>query len=166
MWAIKRKKPNSLCSSIEQCNLSMKRSLVHSVCFSFPSSPSVPKGMCFHIVCVARMLPQLVKLGKSARWSSHFLFTSAGKQATGKTTHSTYLHHSPASVSSLLLQASPHSHAFLCSVCSFPISLHAFPLLPLTSYLRLFLLIPFVFHSFMHKFPVHSPSSSCFFGLQ
>lgn len=91
------------------------------------------------------MLPQLVKLGKSARWSSHFLFTSAGKQATGKTTHSTYLHHSPASVSSLLLQASPHSHAFLCSVCSFPISLHAFPLLPLTSYLRLFLLIPLCF---------------------
>lgn len=81
------------------------------------------------------MLPQLVKLGKSPRWSSHFLFTSAGKQATGKTTHSTYLHHSPASVSSLPLQASPHSHAFLCSVCAFPISLHAFLLsLPISIY--------------------------------
>lgn len=136
-WAGKCKKPSSFCSFIEQCNLSMKKTLLRSVCFSFPSSPSVPWGMDFY-VCVRGMhvFPQLVKLsvGKSPCWSSHFLFISAAKQATGKTTHSTYLS-LPFFLSPLLPSASLPSHAFPYTVYSFPMCLHASfptPLSPLS----------------------------------
>lgn len=111
-------------------------------------------------MCVARIFPQLVKLGKSPCWSSHFLFASAGKQATGKTTHSTYLHHSSCSVSSplCLFWHLQHCHNFLCSVCSFPMSLHAFLLLPLPLILYLCLFLLPLCVSFLHAQVPHSLS--------